>query len=66
MLPLAQQVLFEEHSKGIRYIVDKGLSPYLTELHKLVIGVVPKEKQIQIKNIFTITLSTSNKKVLAD
>ena len=66
MLPLAQQVLFEEHSKGIRYIVDKGLSPCLTELHKLVIGVVPKEKQIQIKNIFTITLSTSNKKVLAD
>ena len=45
MLPLAQQVLFEEHSKGIRYIADKGLSPCLTELHKLVIGVVAKKNK---------------------
>ena len=56
-----------KHFEGFRYIVDKDLSLCLTTLGvTLVYRGRAKKKQMQIKDIFTITLSTSDKKVLVD
>ena len=53
-----------KHFEGFRYIVDKVC---LTTLGvTLVCRGRAKKKQMQIKDIFTITLSTSDKKVLVD